>query len=149
MKKAPTSCWQDIGAKETDDRLFGAVPFLICRKLKKGASLLAVEYQQIGAQNFGYLFSETWRPFCGKWRIQKGHRQISPQTGWKRGFKSSRFAPNPVLHLWFDRLIFDTEKVRKHLMPCGFIRMASKVFGLDGGNARARTVDLLRVKQAL
>ena len=63
MKKAPTSCWQDIGAKETDDRLFGAVPFLNCRKLKKGASLLAVEYQQIGARNFGYLFWGNMVPF--------------------------------------------------------------------------------------
>ena len=66
MQKAPTSCKQDIGAGETDDRLFRAVPFLNCRKLKKGTSLLVVDYQQIGARNIGYLFFGTMVPFLGE-----------------------------------------------------------------------------------
>ena len=34
--------------------------------MKKGASLLAVDYQQIGAWNFGYLFFGNMVPFLGK-----------------------------------------------------------------------------------
>ena len=34
--------------------------------MKKGTSLLVVDYQQIGARNFGYLFFGNMVPFLGE-----------------------------------------------------------------------------------
>ena len=112
---------------------FGAVP-LLTGKQKSPAAFPE-------GKNGWALVCSFWSwsglcPFCGNWPVQKGHRSKTAQKGELCGFKSCRSVGIPVWHLSFDWSIFTPEKVRKHLMPCGFFRMASKVFGLVGADSR-------------
>ena len=108
---------------------------------------MAVDNQQNGAFIFVYLFSGKAVPFfASPCPIKKGHRLKTAQNGEIVGFKSCRLLTKPHLHLSFDYLIFDPLKAQKHLMPCGFIHMASKVFGLVGWAGRIRTCGMRESK---
>ena len=51
--------------------------------MKKGASLLVVDYQQIGARKFGYLFFGSMVPFLGEMADPKRARADFSANGVK------------------------------------------------------------------